>query len=128
MKLHWPALLHALSQVVIGQRFEGIETSVDYPGLEDQCQQALNTTVTGCPAFLGSISVDNPRLTSDQLSWLCTSDCQASLHSVQKTIANACGAESDTISYDGTDWPGTYSMPDSFSRNLTAALPSHDDY
>lgn len=110
MKFYQPSLLLALGQIVVSQRIEGIETSVEYPGLSDSCLQALNTTVTNCPGFLGSISVDNPRLRSEQLSWLCTSDCQTSLQDVRKTIVNGCSAKSDNITYGGTVWPGTCSL------------------
>lgn len=79
---------------------------VNYPGISQSCSEALNTTLPGCPWLLFSVSVDNPRLTPNELSQLCTSDCHASLKSARKIIAEGCNHDSDIIAYDETNWPG----------------------
>lgn len=60
-----------------------------------------------CPSFLGDVSEGNPRLTSEQLSELCTTGCQTSLTDVRKTIASGCN-NMDVITYEGADWPGMF--------------------
>lgn len=99
-------LLAFLGEGINAQRFDEFMLAVDYPGIGDTCADALNTTVSNCPYFLGSVSIDNPRLDSDQLSLLCTSDCRTSLTSVRQTIATGCNQDSDIISLDDIDWPG----------------------
>ena len=101
-------LLLALGHTIIAQQLEGLISPVNYPEISDPCSQALNTTVASCPAFLRDIALDNPRLTSDQLSYLCTPDCHTSLTNVRKTIADGCSAKSDVIFFDGIYWPGVY--------------------
>lgn len=98
--------LATISGRVDAQIFDNLALGVDYPGISDACADALNSTLSGCPSLLASVSIDNPRLTSDQLSELCTSECRTSLQDVRQEIANACNQDSDIISYDGIDWPG----------------------
>ena len=78
---------------------------MNYPGISEACARALKTTVSRCPSFLGEVSGDNPRLTSEQLAELCTSDCHASLTSVQEAIATGCN-KADSIFLNGIDQPG----------------------
>lgn len=94
------------AQCLTAQVFENGRFSVDYPGISETCKQALNTTVK-CPSSLGDVSEGNPRLTSEQLSELCTSDCQASLTDVRRTIAHGCN-NTDVITYEAVDWPGMF--------------------
>lgn len=108
MNLSQSFILLVLGHTIIAQQLEGLISPVNYPGISDSCSQALNTTVANCPAFLRGIALDNPRLTSDQLSYLCTSDCHTSLINVRKTIADGCNAKSDVIFFEGIDWPGMY--------------------
>ena len=49
-----------------------------YPGLGEQCYEALNTTVKNCPGFLAVHVVEMPRLASPMLDALCTPDCRSS--------------------------------------------------
>jgi hypothetical protein len=107
--LHWKAvsLLAMFACKAHGQQFEGIIGGLDYPGISAACLNALNTTVAKCPAFLASVSVDNPRLNTDQLSALCITSCKTALTSARGTIATACKALSDTIELpDGVVYPG----------------------
>jgi hypothetical protein len=109
MKFEQPSLLPLLvllREGINAQRFDNFMLAVDYPGISHACADALNTTVSNCPYFLGSVSINNPRLDSDQLSLLCTSACRTSLTSVRQTIANGCNQDSDIISLDDIDWPG----------------------
>lgn len=76
-----------------------------YTDLSDSCIDALNTTVSGCPEFLGSVSVDNPRLPLHQLQDLCTAECRASLSRSRRVIAEGC-SDSDVIEYEEVIWPG----------------------
>ncbi|KAK6950779.1 hypothetical protein Daesc_007304 [Daldinia eschscholtzii] len=96
-----------LSSNVYSQQFEDITLGLDYPGISDACIDALNTTVSKCPGFLVSVSIDNPRLNSEQLSSLCTSDCRTSLTNARKTIASGCNQKSDTLTLDGVVWPAS---------------------
>lgn len=51
--------------------------------------------------------MDNPRLTSEQLSELCTADCQTSLRNARENIAGSCH-ENDVIDLDEVNWPGIF--------------------
>lgn len=88
------------------QQLDGIIRGIGYPGLSDRCIQALNTTVTGCPAFLSNVALNNPRLNSGQLSALCNKPCRDSLTRVRDVIATACNAANDTIQLDAVVYPG----------------------
>jgi hypothetical protein len=77
-----------------------------YPGLSDQCTEALNTTVKDCPSFMAAASVDMPRLDSSSLDTLCTSACQSSLTSVRNVIAKGCRADKDVIEIRSVVYPG----------------------
>jgi hypothetical protein len=111
MRLFHQALLSLLAVFALqvhGQQFEGVVRGINYPGLSDACLEALNTTVPNCPYFLASVSIDNPRLNTDQLSTLCTTSCHTGLTSTRTKIAAACKASSDTIELpDGVVYPGT---------------------
>jgi len=89
---------------------------VEYSGISETCKHALNTTVK-CPSFLGDVSEDNPRLTSEQLTELCTSGCQTSLTDVRKTIASGCD-NTDVITFEGADWPGKFFFSDDLNDNI----------
>jgi hypothetical protein len=92
----------ALSQA---QTFDGL-TGPDWQNVSDSCATALNTTVANCPSFLNAVSIDTPRLKSDQLSQLCTPECKTSLANVRSTIAAGCDSGSDTVEWEGTIYPG----------------------
>lgn len=98
--------LIALSARVDAQQFDTLALGVDYPGISDACADALNSTLSGCPSLLASVSIDNPRLTSGQLVDLCTAGCRTSLKDVRQRISDACEHKTDVITYDGVDWPG----------------------
>jgi hypothetical protein len=110
MRLFHQALLSLLAVFALpvhGQQFEGVVRGINYPGLSDACLEALNTTVPNCPYFLASVSIDNPRLNTDQISALCTTSCRTGLTSTRTKIAAACKASSDTIELpDGVVYPG----------------------
>lgn len=95
------------AQSITAQVFENLKYPVNHPGMSESCQNALNTTVSKCPSFLGEVSVDNPRLTSEQLSELCTADCQTSLRNARENIAGSCH-ENDVIDLDEVNWPGMF--------------------
>ncbi|KAK4164085.1 hypothetical protein QBC43DRAFT_211865 [Cladorrhinum sp. PSN259] len=98
----------ALALTVHGQQFQETERGIDYPGISTKCLAALNTTVPNCPAFLASVSVDNPRLDVDRLSGLCTTACRTALTSVRGTIVSGCNAATDMIELDdGIVYPAT---------------------
>ncbi|GAW18021.1 hypothetical protein ANO14919_074900 [Xylariales sp. No.14919] len=101
-------LFSFLAGSVDAQQFNDTFMGIDYPGVSPACVSALNTTVLGCPSFLISISVDNPRLNSEQLSSLCTSGCRSSLEDTRKIIASACNQTSDVFTLNHVTWPVTY--------------------
>ena len=79
-----------------------------YPGLGEQCYEALNTTVKNCPGFLAVNVVEMPRLASPMLDALCTPDCRSSLTSVRGVIASGCAADTDVIEFGRVVYPATY--------------------
>ena len=79
-----------------------------YPGLNEQCYEALNTTVQSCPGFLAVHSVEMPRLASPILDALCTPGCKSSLTSVRGVIALGCAANTDVIEMGRVVYPATY--------------------
>lgn len=91
-----------------GQQFDGTLVGLDYPGVSENCVDALNTTVANCPGFLVRISINNPRLHQEQLDALCTTSCRTGLSNVRQVIAASCGQVTDTIQVDGVVWPGPY--------------------
>lgn len=90
-----------------GQKLEDWALAGSVPDLSDDCSEALNTTVEGCPDLLGSVFLENPRLNSEQLEALCTSQCRSSLSSVRQTISSSCSS-TDVIDFDEIIWPGMY--------------------
>ncbi|KAK4043861.1 hypothetical protein C8A01DRAFT_43236 [Parachaetomium inaequale] len=76
-----------------------------YPGLSDQCVEALNTTVKNCPGFLAAASVRMPRLDSSSLDALCTLACRSSLKSVRSIIAAGCRNGKDVIEISSVVYP-----------------------
>ena len=106
-------------ECIKAQQFTDLPLYNIYPGVSDACTQALNTTVANCPAFLGVVSVNNPRLSSDQLKSLCTIDCHNSLTSARQTIAQGCtNASSDIIVYDYIAYPGNRLLVCSCARAM----------
>lgn len=99
-------LLGLLNVFAYAQQFEDIVMGLDYPGVSENCAEALNTTMPGCPSFLIRVSVDNPRLNSDQLTNLCTSRCRSSMTSVRQVIASTCNKNTDVVNIDDVIWPG----------------------
>jgi hypothetical protein len=113
----------AITCQTTAQKFSAMPSPVHYPGITDGCSNALNTIVN-CPRFLFDISPEyvsfaifvdittrlttcfsrNPRLTSDQVSALCTSECESTLNSVQSIVAEICAGE--TINYIDSSVPG----------------------
>lgn len=89
-----------------------------YPGLSDQCAEALNTTVKDCPGFLAAASVNMPRLDSSSLELLCTPACRSSLSSVRKVIAEGCRADKDVIEIRSVVYPGTICLLDTFWNRI----------
>lgn len=94
--------------VIMGQQFsDALLANYAYPGLSDHCVEAINTTVSNCPAFLAAASVDMPRLDSSSLDALCTSACRSSLTSVRSVIASGCRDKTtDVITIDSVVYPG----------------------
>ena len=96
------------------QQFTDLPLYNVYPGVSDACTNALNTTVTNCPGFLGVVSVNNPRLNSNQLQTLCTTSCRSSLTSARQTIAQGCtNTSADIIVYDNIAYPGIHFLVNS---------------
>lgn len=63
----------------------------------------------------------NERLSSNQLTVLCTNECQTSLASVRQTIVKSCATASDVIHfYDGNVYPATF-VVDRFIYTYTLA-------
>lgn len=103
------AAIFLAAGTVWAQQFSDVLiSSSGYPGLTDQCAEALNSTVQSCPGFLAEASVDMPRLDSTSLEALCTSACRSSLESVRNTIASGCGASQDVIMVDAVVYPATF--------------------
>ncbi|RYP81114.1 hypothetical protein DL770_005977 [Monosporascus sp. CRB-9-2] len=91
------------------QQFSDVLLGNDvYPGLSDQCADALNTTVQSCPGFLATVAVDMPRLDASSLHALCTSSCRSSLTSVRGVIASGCGSSTDVIEINSVVYPATF--------------------
>jgi hypothetical protein len=106
------------------QQFSDVPQPVNYPGISDGCFHALNTTVKSPGRFLPSISIEyvsfavfvyatpclitdlssNPLLTSDQLSELCTPECESTLNTVRGIVAQGCAGE--TITFIENPEPG----------------------
>ncbi|KAH6839433.1 hypothetical protein B0I37DRAFT_400041 [Chaetomium sp. MPI-CAGE-AT-0009] len=117
MKLRWlttpsrvlvlPIGILSIACAVNAQQFnDTVLGNRAYPGLSDECAEALNTTVKDCPGFLAAASVDMPRLDSSSLDVLCTSACRSSLTSVRKVIAEGCRADKDAIEIRSVVYPG----------------------
>ena len=104
-------LLAFLMSSAYAQQFKDMAMGLDYPGISKNCVQALNTTVPNCPSFLIGVSVDNPRLNSEQLSALCTPNCRNALTRVRRTIASGCNLNTDVVEFDGVVWPGPSGYP-----------------
>lgn len=88
------------------QQFTDTLLGLDYPGLSENCLEALNSTVTACPSFLIQVSVNNPRLNSEELQALCNNGCLESLRSVRQIIQNGCNTNKDVVQFDGVVFPG----------------------
>ena len=104
-------LLAFLASSAYAQQFEDKVMGLDYPEISENCLEALNTTVPNCPSFLIRVSVDNPRLNSEQLTALCTPNCRTALTSVRQTIASGCNLDTDIVEFDGVAWPGPSGYP-----------------
>ncbi|KAK0724574.1 hypothetical protein B0H67DRAFT_641092 [Lasiosphaeris hirsuta] len=121
MELMWPPLrswefAHAvgilsIAGVANSQQFTDVTLGHDaYPGLSEQCYEALNTTVQSCPGFLAVNSVEMPRLASSMLDALCTPGCRSSLTSVRSIIASGCAANTDVIAVGRVVYPAAYTI------------------
>jgi hypothetical protein len=115
----------AIIHQTTAQKFSDVTSTVNYPGISDGCFSAMNTIVN-CPGFLFNISpkcvyfaifVDitplltaglsrNPFLTSEQVSALCTPECESTLSSVQSIVAESCAGE--MINYVDSPVPGKW--------------------
>ncbi|CZR70102.1 uncharacterized protein PAC_20003 [Phialocephala subalpina] len=89
------------------QQFTDLPLPPSWPGISSACYDALNTSVS-CPGFLGTISVNNPRLLPENLTSLCVESCLTSLNDVRETIIGSCTNSSDVIIYDEITYPATY--------------------
>ncbi|KAM0693758.1 hypothetical protein Q7P36_007015 [Cladosporium allicinum] len=92
------------------QQFSDVPLPVNYPGISDGCFNALNTTVN-CPRFLPSISIENPQLSSDQISAFCTSEWESNLNSVQSSVSLSCAGQ--TVPFGNNLVPASF-MADNF--------------
>lgn len=99
-------LLAYLASRANAQQFEDMVMGLDYPEISENCMEALNTTVPNCPSLLIRVSVNNPRLDSEQLTALCTPTCRTALTNVRQTIASGCNLDTDVVEFDGVVWPG----------------------
>lgn len=88
------------------QKLGDLPLSPNWQNVSESCVEALNTTVSDCPSFLGVVSVNTPRLKSDQLEQLCTQACKTSLADVRVTIEAGCDSHTDTMEWEGVVWPG----------------------
>lgn len=99
----------SIEGVANAQQFVDVTLGHDaYPGLSEQCYEALNTTVQSCPGFLAVDLVEMPRLASPMLDALCTPSCSSSLRSVRGVIASGCTADTDIIAMGRVVYPATY--------------------
>lgn len=99
-------LLAYLTSSANAQQFEDTVMGLDYPGASENCMEALSTIAPNCPSFLIGVSVNNPRLDSEQLAALCTPACRTALTNVRQTIASGCNLDTDVVEFDGVIWPG----------------------
>ncbi|KAK3177856.1 hypothetical protein K4F52_009408 [Lecanicillium sp. MT-2017a] len=90
------------------QTFSDAVVGHAYPGISDECAEALNTTVTNCPAYLAWAAEEMPRLVPSALDALCTTACKSSLTSVRGDIASGCGGDSDVMEVDSVVYPATF--------------------
>ncbi|KAK4682659.1 hypothetical protein QC764_0021480 [Podospora pseudoanserina] len=107
--LSWFVGLLSTFTIAIAQQFsDGLLGYHVYPGLSDQCAEALNTTITNCASFLATVAVDIPRLDSRSLEILCTATCRSSLSSVRGTIASRCRGNTDVLEIESIVYPATF--------------------
>lgn len=100
-------LLAFVVSTVHAQQFEDMLWGVaSYPGLSEDCVDAVSTTANDCPGLLLLVSQDDRRLKSDELAELCTTSCRTSLVSVRSTIVTACA--SDVVEIDAVTYPATF--------------------
>lgn len=105
--LSWFVGLLSTFAIANAQQFsDGLLGYHVYPGLSDQCAEALNTTITNCASFLATVAVDMPRLDSRSLETLCTATCRSSLSSVRGTIASRCRGNTDVLEIESIVYPG----------------------
>lgn len=120
-------LVSLIATLTSAQQLDGMRHSVDYAGMSSACKSALNTTVTGCPFFLSDAAIDNLRLTPQESSELCTSECRSSLANVRDTISRDCTEPGDIIPFEGKIWPGQHHvyMHAFWHSSLTDVSNSH---
>ncbi|KAK4660328.1 hypothetical protein QC762_0017910 [Podospora pseudocomata] len=107
--LSWFVGLLSTFAIANAQQFsDGLLGYHVYPGLSDQCAEALNTTITNCASFLATVAVDMPRLDSRSLETLCTATCRSSLSSVRGTIASRCRGNTDVLEIESIVYPATF--------------------
>lgn len=94
-------LLAHLASSANAQQFKDTAMELDYPGVSENCMEALNTTAPNCPSFLIGVSATNPRLDSEQLTALCTPACRTALTNVRQTIALGFNLDTDVVEFDG---------------------------
>ncbi|OBT53418.1 hypothetical protein VE04_07002 [Pseudogymnoascus sp. 24MN13] len=98
----WPIFIAGLeSSSANAQQFKDTAMELDYPGVSENCMEALNTTAPNCPSFLIGVSATNPRLDSEQFTALCTPACRTALTNVRQTIALGCNLDTDVVEFDG---------------------------
>ncbi|KAJ5603315.1 hypothetical protein N7537_006271 [Penicillium hordei] len=98
---------------VNGQQFDGYEMPYDDLGLSDACFDAVNTTVSSCPAWVaGYTGVEDSSfdiVPSEQLRVLCESTCRSDLASLRQAIQTACTEATDVMVPGGSiAYPATF--------------------
>ncbi|CRL29031.1 unnamed protein product [Penicillium camemberti] len=125
----------ALALFVNGQQFDGYEMPYDDLGLSDACFNAVNTTVSSCPAWVARYTgIEDSSfdiVPSEQLVVLCESTCRSDLASLRQAIQTACTEATDVMIPGGSiAYPATF-MTDRYlySTSLSCLTdPSTNEY
>jgi len=127
-RLLYTALLGSYSGIALAQQLTDAYIPMSYPGLGDNCLEALNTSVS-CPAYLSPLSVkyvtlseriksyrnshhvSGAILNSNQTEALCVPSCRSSLSNAREKIAAACTGQGDNITFNDIAYPGLSCLP-----------------
>ncbi|KAK2764377.1 hypothetical protein FQN54_009071 [Arachnomyces sp. PD_36] len=88
---------------------DGSGFNANYPGISDDCKEALNRTVA-CDSFLADGPDNYVQLSTEELDKICVPDCPDALEEFRSHAEEKCSAESDIIVIDDIAYPATYTV------------------